>query len=152
MITGAQSFGDVMKSVIQSVINELFRLFVVQQIVGMVSSAISPTLKSIDPILKVKKGLAMGGSAAQNQPYLVGERGPELFVPGKSGTVIPTQNTKFGGGSNMIINVDARGATSPEMVRQQVQQGILEAAPSIVAAAEQRTITSLRRPRLAGAL
>jgi hypothetical protein len=149
MITGAQSFGDAMKGVIQAVIDELFRLFVVQQIVGMVSKGFS-ALTGI-PIPDQK---ALGGSVSANTPYIVGERGPELFMPSKSGTVIPTQNTRGmgGGGSTINVSVDARGATSPEMVRQQVQQGILEAAPSIVAAAEQRTISTLRRPRLAGVM
>jgi hypothetical protein len=151
MITGAQSFGDAMRGIIQSVINELFRLFVVQQIVGFVTK----TLGSVTGVpIEAPPARALGGSVGANQPYLVGERGPELFMPGKSGTVIPTQNTRGmgGGGSTINVSVDARGATSPEMVRQQVQQGILEAAPSIVAAAEQRTISTLRRPRLAGVM
>jgi hypothetical protein len=59
-------------------------------------------------------------------------------------------NDNIGGG--MVFNIDARGSSDPEAVRQQVQRGILEAAPSIVAAAEQRTISTLRRPRLAGVL
>ena len=33
--------------------------------------------------------LAAGGPATAGSPYLVGERGPELFVPGASGTVLP---------------------------------------------------------------
>jgi phage-related minor tail protein len=150
MVTGAQSFGDAMKGIIQTVIDELFRLFVVQQIVGFVSK----TLGSVTGVPTT--GLparALGGSVSANTPYLVGERGPELFMPGKSGTVIPTQNTPQGGtGGGMTINVDARGSTDPEAVKRQVQQGILEAAPSIVAAAEQRTISTLRRPRLAGVM
>lgn len=32
--------------------------------------------------------LAKGGPAEQGQPYIVGERGPELFVPGASGQVV----------------------------------------------------------------
>jgi hypothetical protein len=41
---------------------------------------------------------------------LVGEKGPELFVPGKSGTIVP--NNKLGGGSsNIVVNVDAKGST-----------------------------------------
>lgn len=150
MVTGAQSFGDAMKGIIQTVIDELFRLFVVQQIVGFVSK----TLGSVTGVPTT--GLparALGGSVSANTPYLVGERGPELFMPSKSGTVIPTQNTPQGGaGGGMTINVDARGSTDPEAVKRQVQQGILEAAPSIVAAAEQRTISTLRRPRLAGVM
>jgi hypothetical protein len=161
MITGAQSFGDAMRGIIQSVIDELFRLFVVQQIVGFISSAASgafgggpstPSGLAADFDAAFPRR-ALGGSVGQGKPYLVGERGPELFMPGRSGTIIPTQNSRTaGGGSTINVSVDARGATSPEMVRQQVQQGILEAAPSIVAAAEQRTISTLRRPRLAGVM
>ena len=162
MITGAQSFSDAMKGIIQAVIDELFRLFVVQQIVGMVSNALtgafgggaSPSGSSSTLGTGASRAFsraAVGGYPATGKPVMVGERGPELFVPTGSGKIIPNHQLS-GGGGGMIINVDARGATSPEMVRQQVQQGILEAAPSIVAAAEQRTITTLRRPRLAGVL
>jgi len=34
-------------------------------------------------------GKAVGGPVAGGTPYVVGEKGPELFVPGASGTIIP---------------------------------------------------------------
>jgi TP901 family phage tail tape measure protein len=34
-------------------------------------------------------GMASGGSVSSNQPYLVGEKGPELFVPASSGAIVP---------------------------------------------------------------
>jgi hypothetical protein len=34
-------------------------------------------------------GLASGGPATAGKPYIVGEQGPELFVPKSAGTVIP---------------------------------------------------------------
>jgi len=155
MITGAQSFGSAMKSVIQSVINELWRLYVVQQIVGFVTSALGGAFGTgAPPGGNVDVGImkaATGGYPQMNKPVLVGERGPELFVPTGSGKIVANHNLG-GGGGGMVINVDARGSSDPEAVRQQVQQGILEAAPSIVAAAQNRTINTLRRPRLAGAL
>ena len=43
-----------------------------------------------------------------NQPYIVGEKGPELFVPGKTGTVVP--NNAMGGIGNITVNVDAGGS------------------------------------------
>lgn len=92
---------------------------------------------------------ANGGQVNAGRTYLVGERGPELFSPATNGQIVANDNMRGGG---MVINVDARGASDPEAVRQQVERGILEAAPAIVAAAQQRTITTLRRPRLAGAL
>lgn len=39
-------------------------------------------------------GRAAGGPVGAGQPYMVGERGPEMFVPGKSGTVMSNQRTK----------------------------------------------------------
>ena len=79
---------------------------------------------------------------------MVGERGPEMFVPSRSGSIVPNG----GMGSGMTINVDARGASDPAAVRAQVQQGIMEAAPAIIAAAESRTVAGLRRPRLGGVM
>ncbi len=49
---------------------------------------------------------AMGGPVTAGTPYLVGEKGPEIVVPGRSGTVIP--NNRIGGvgvGSPMVVNI-----------------------------------------------
>ena len=48
--------------------------------------------------------LATGGLTSENQPYIVGERGPELFVPSSNGRIIPN-NKLGGGGGNIYINV-----------------------------------------------
>lgn len=158
MLTGAMSWKDGIKGVIGAVIDELWRLYVVQQIVGFVTKAIGGITgnpgPSIDSAITVTRGRAVGGYVAAQTPYVVGEKGPELFVPGGSGTIIPNKNMGgVGGGANgMVINVDARGSSDPAAVRAQVQQGILEAAPSIIAAAQARTVSGLRRPRLGGAM
>lgn len=142
MITGAQSFGDAFKSIIGSVIDELFRLYVVQQIVGMVKN-------TLGGILGVPAGVkAIGGSVQSGQPYMVGERGPEMFVPSRSGSIVP--NGKMGGG--ISISVDARGSADPAAVRQQVELGIAQAAPYIIAAAQNRTLRTAGRARLPGTI
>ena len=46
------------------------------------------------PMLTGVPGLAGGGPATSNQPYLVGEQGMELFIPSTSGTVIPNDQTR----------------------------------------------------------
>jgi hypothetical protein len=56
-------------------------------------------------------GRASGGPVTGGTPYIVGERGPELFVPGASGAIVP--NGKFGrasGGVQIVqnITVDSR--------------------------------------------
>lgn len=163
ILTGAMSFKDAMKGIISAVIDELFRLFVVQQIVGIVSGALGGLKpggasggafgSSTGNFLPGVPRNAYGGSVMGNRPTLVGERGPELFVPGGNGTIIPNSNMRGGGGgSSFNISVDARGSNDPAAVRAQVMQGILETAPAIIAAAESRTISNLRRPRLGGAM
>lgn len=44
-------------------------------------------------------GLAEGGPAKANKPYIVGEKGPELFVPRTAGTVVPNNKLTDGGES-----------------------------------------------------
>jgi hypothetical protein len=48
---------------------------------------------------------AMGGPVNAGQPYIVGERGPEIVVPGRSGTVIPNNRIGVGGGSPTTVNI-----------------------------------------------
>ena len=49
------------------------------------------------------EGKAMGGSVAAGTPYIVGEQGAELFVPGAAGTILPAGS--FGGmGGNIVVN------------------------------------------------
>lgn len=47
--------------------------------------------------LPVAVGRASGGPVSGGRPYMVGERGPELFVPGRSGGIVP--NHRLGGGT-----------------------------------------------------
>ena len=67
-------------------------------------------------------GLATGGPAMANTPYIVGERGPELFMPGRSGTVIPNDALGGGGTTNVVVNVDASGNSSVQGDQQQAKQ------------------------------
>ena len=57
----------------------------------------------------IQKGLAHGGTAHQGKSYLVGEKGPELFVPRSSGTIVPNNKLGGGGNNNVVVNVDASG-------------------------------------------
>ena len=46
-----------------------------------------------------------GGTVSANKPYIVGEKGAEVFVPNKTGTIISNQNLKGAGGSAMPVNI-----------------------------------------------
>ena len=47
--------------------------------------------------------LAEGGPASANRPYIVGENGPELFIPKTAGTVVP--NNQLSSASTSMTNV-----------------------------------------------
>tara|TARA_B000000609_G_scaffold37592_1_gene26711 strand:- start:347 stop:2728 length:2382 start_codon:yes stop_codon:yes gene_type:complete len=52
---------------------------------------------------------ANGGPVMRGSSYIVGERGPEIFSPGVSGTITP--NHALGGSTNIVVNVDASGSS-----------------------------------------
>ena len=53
--------------------------------------------------------MANGGTAKAGRSYIVGERGPELFTPGRSGSIAPSGSF---GGANVTVNVDASGSNA----------------------------------------
>ena len=56
-------------------------------------------------------GFANGGRPPVGKASLVGEKGPELFVPRSAGTIIPN-NAMGGGVTNVVtVNVDAKGSS-----------------------------------------
>lgn len=71
---------------------------------------------------------AAGGDVLPNYPSMVGERGPEMWVPRSAGTVVP--NDMLGGGDTHF-HIDARGSNDPAAVN----AAIMRAGPHIVAAA-----------------
>jgi len=54
------------------------------------------------------KGFANGGRPPVGKASLVGERGPELFVPDRAGTIIPNHDM---GSTSVVVNVDASGTS-----------------------------------------
>ena len=54
-------------------------------------------------------GFADGGRPPVGRASIVGERGPELFVPDRAGTIVP--NNAMGGSTNIVVNVDASGSS-----------------------------------------
>ena len=52
---------------------------------------------------------ANGGRPPVGRPSIVGEKGPELFVPRTSGTIVPNNKLGGGGSTNVVVNVDASG-------------------------------------------
>lgn len=71
-----------------------------------------PASGSSSPI-DLLRPMANGGPASARSPYIVGEKGPELFVPKTAGQIVPNHEMRQAGSSVQfapVINVDARGA------------------------------------------
>jgi hypothetical protein len=66
-----------------------------------IQQVILPTLGT--PSVTHDSHRAMGGPVYAGSSYIVGERGPELFVPSQSGTIIPNSRS---GGANVVININ----------------------------------------------
>jgi hypothetical protein len=65
-------------------------------------------------------GRRFGGPVSSGRPYMVGEVGPELFVPNSSGKIVP--NDKLGGNTlNLTQNIQSSDPilTAAEVVRRQ---------------------------------
>jgi hypothetical protein len=61
-------------------------------------------------------GRATGGPVSGGAPYLVGERGPELFVPEGAGRIEPTASAAARG-VNITINMNGSGNEPRHMAR-----------------------------------
>ena len=104
MIDGTASASDAFKSMAGEIIKELYRVLVVQQMVGMISGAITGALgggATPNPHTR-----ASGGPVSAGQAYVTGEHGRELFVPKTDGRILSgaqTSNAARSGGDGVTI-------------------------------------------------
>lgn len=83
---------------------------------GGVSGAVKGAVNAVIP------GRASGGPVMGGSPYIVGERGPELFVPRTSGNIVPSLAGV--GGVTVIVNGDVTGRELVEKVSQAIADNI----------------------------
>ena len=115
---------------------------------GAVLSAIKSSLRSalggiggvaLKAIKAIIPGLQAGGQVGAGRPYIVGEAGPELFVPRTSGDVVP--NNKLGGGNT--FNISFQGVfTGSEMEFRKLAIKVFQAAGD-VAGMQNNDITAM---------
>ena len=86
---------------------------------------------------------ASGGAMMRGRPYLVGERGAELFIPNVAGTLKNAADTRgMGGGPPIIINQNLNFSTGVvPTVRAEVQKLL----PSISETTKQSVLDATRR-------
>lgn len=81
-------------------------------------------------------GRASGGPVTGGAPYIVGERGPELFVPSSSGQIVPNQKLAAGSGQNVTYNLSVNVGTfiSTEMEKRKLAEDLWRALQDLQSA------------------
>ena len=126
-----KSLGEAANALLNDIARQLMRL------------GINTALKAFFPGMGIFQSLpsfAAGGRPTVGQAAVIGEKGPELFVPSVAGTIIP--NNQLGGGGGVVVNVsvDATGSEVEGNEDEGVQLGRL------IAAAVQSEIVQQKRP------
>lgn len=124
IVSGTESAKDAFKKMAYQMIQELYRVLVVQRLVGQFQGGGGGILGALFGRLGRR---ASGGSVMPNQPYLVGEHGPELVIPRHSGTVVNANQTAGvmgnSGGVTVQNNITVTGSDAA-MVRAEVAKMI----------------------------
>ncbi len=111
------------------------------QLLGMLGGSLAGSsngfLSALGTALMPK---ATGGSVSAGGAYMVGERGPEMFVPGASGTIVP--NNQLGAGLTYAPVINAQGADA----------SLRAALPGILQEHGKRMMTHIRDQMQRGAL
>ena len=145
--TGALDFKNILRELIISIQKTIIQTLILDEVNKFVKGAITgffapkvPNTVKLPPSQK-----AGGGTVQQGSPTLVGERGPELFVPNSSGSIKNNADTKQmvgsgGGGVSITQNLNfAVGVTNT--VRAEVMNmlpAIQQSTVQAVADAKQR--------------
>ena len=107
--------GEKLGEVVRSLGRDLIRLVFQQMVTQRLAAGVTGVLQG--------KGfagfMASGGPVSAGSSYVVGEQGPELFVPHASGTIVPNNKMSGGGssGSSVTVNYNiASGVSRAELV------------------------------------
>lgn len=150
ILDGTQSTKDAFKSMARAVIAELYRVLVVQRLVGSIGTATtagSGLLGFIGNAFPALRGSASGGVLQAGQASVVGEHGRELFVPAVNGRVMSAANTQKmmsgGGGGVTVIQNNSFGAGVSRAEIQAMMPKIVESTKAAVFDAQRRSVNGM---------
>ena len=128
IVNGTMSASQAFKSMANSIINDLIRMAIQQQITAPLAQMFG--LQAAAPSVPLYPK-AIGGSVQAGKSYMVGERGAEMFVPNQSGSIIPNNQMGGGGGTTIVQNINVTTG-----VQQTVRAEIMTLMPQIANAAK----------------
>tara|TARA_R110002167_G_scaffold343001_1_gene551887 strand:- start:6 stop:1853 length:1848 start_codon:yes stop_codon:yes gene_type:complete len=146
------SMVDIFQSVLQQVVALIFQLAVIEPMLRRIKEAMNAAdmggasmggtiMAGVKSVFGL--GKAGGGSVNANMPYMVGERGAEMFVPKSAGTIVPNNQVGGAGGGNIVIEQNLNFATG---VSQTVRAEVMNLLPAI----QESTLSAVRDARLRG--
>lgn len=149
--TIGESFKNFMKNLTNMVLQEVTRMLIVVPLMNAIRASLGMTTVPTpdaslfgDFITGSSLPAATGGAMFANQPRLVGENGPELFIPHSAGTLMNSNNTRsaMGGGGAVTVNQTIAVTTGVQAtVRAEINSmmpQIAEVTKAAVAQAAQR--------------
>lgn len=139
IVDGTKSTKDAFKQMAAAIIKDLYQVYVMKRLIGSAEAG-----TGIAGAIGKALFRESGGSMMPNRPYVVGERGPELVIPGRSATVTNADLTrKSMGGDSVIVNnnINVTGGTDPAAIRQEVAKLM----PQITNATKTAVIDARRR-------
>lgn len=152
-IASGENLGDSLKNIFKSAVAEIisliFHLTIMKPLLDEINKALDNTnakQKNVmeQQIINTMLGaggfggfMANGGQVTANTPYMVGERGAEMFVPHSSGTIVP--NKDIGSGVNIVQNLSFSTGVVPT-VRAEIMNLLPQIrAETVSAVAESRS-------------
>jgi hypothetical protein len=141
ILDGTDSAKDAFKKMAAEVIKELYRVLVVQQLVGQFKAGGGGIMGSLFSAFGAR---AAGGTVQAGSPTITGEHGRELFVPQVNGRVMTTAQTKQmmngGGGGVTVIQNNTFGAGVSRAEVQAMLPKIVETTKAAVFDAQRRSV------------
>jgi len=130
----AKSLGEAAAGILNNIARQLMQLGINTLLFNVFGGA--------SGIFKNLPTFAAGGRPPVGRPSIIGEKGPELFVPDSAGTIIPNSQLGSSNSGNVVVNVavDASGSSVEGQEEEGRQLGRL------IAAAVQSEIVQQKRP------
>lgn len=113
-IVAGNELSDVLRGLAQDIIRIGLRQAVTQPLGNALASAVAGAFSGTSINSGAPGFRADDGPVTAGDPFIVGERDPELFTPNRSGMILPNKSL---GGVNQNVTIDARGADKAAIVR-----------------------------------
>ena len=111
--TGKNAFGDLVTSMLKDLARLAVQKNVTDPLFGWLGTLFASTANTgMNGSINATGGeFANGGNPPVGVPSLVGERGPELFVPRTAGTIVPNGAMGQTHNTSIVVNVASNGQT-----------------------------------------